>query len=577
MNLITFLKTTDKIVSELSAEQRREFIHELARVLPENKRDSFLDTLYKIKDKSQSELKAVLKKRNVEKEAMPEFKQLRQELEQNQKALREINDGELYLDSEFNEEWDDWYNPNVDEILFSDPMQLLPIIEHSIELIHRCIDLEAYEEGCQLAETLSTLEITAVGDYQEYEGGVLEVHELYCEHPLLSGTFERMIRDCLFLAYMGNELQKRAEEIFLMISNFQAYSVRIVDILQNGKMELPETDKFLILWYDYLGQQSGMGVKKLLEEAQALIQDEDKILETARKYSKNHPELYLQILKQNLDTDKDGEMMQIGLEALKTIPETAGVRSAIALYTAKYACREQKEKVRDDCWMTAFESNPSIVNYMRLRFLSENWMQYKDKIDQVCNQVLKENKVSGAMLSFWNEKFSDVMNHEMNEEYPLGWSFTFMKSGIAGFLLLLFQGNELPVGLQEMLYRLQNSCYFTKEAFYHGTDSSSEISDEELFWNLLSEWKSKIHIPEQEKSHWLHRIEKLISFRMDGIMEANKRKYYGECASFIAALGEVCESMNGGETKASIMQKYKEKYPRRRAFIGELREYGLNC
>ena len=55
--------------------------------------------------------------------------QLLMELKHNQNMLTEINNGVRYLDSKYNEEWDEWYNSDVDEVLFSDSMGVLSEIE----------------------------------------------------------------------------------------------------------------------------------------------------------------------------------------------------------------------------------------------------------------------------------------------------------------------------------------------------------------------------------------------------------------------------------------------------------------
>lgn len=58
-------------------------------------------------------------------------------------------------------------------------------------------------------------------------------------------------------------------------------------------------------------------------------------------------------------------------------------------------------------------------------------------------------------------------------------------------------------------------------------------------------------------------------------MQGNHRKYYGECASFIAALGEVKEYRGELLGKQNFMQSYKIKYPRRTALHQELYNFGL--
>ena len=73
-------------------------------------------------------------------------------------------------------------------------------------------------------------------------------------------------------------------------SDIHDYSVRLEDVLQTGNHELAEFEQFLPLWIEYLGTHSGMGVKILLEEAQSMLQDEQQILDTARKFANSCPE-----------------------------------------------------------------------------------------------------------------------------------------------------------------------------------------------------------------------------------------------------------------------------------------------
>ena len=59
-------------------------------------------------------------------------------------------------------------------------------------------------------------------------------------------------------------------------------------------------------------------------------------------------------------------------------------------------------------------------------------------------------------------------------------------------------------------------------------------------------------------------------------MDANRRNYYGECAAYIAALGEVRESMGETGAKQRLMTSYKDTYPRRSAFREEV-HFGKKC
>ncbi|MDO4329855.1 MAG: hypothetical protein Q4C66_11030 [Lachnospiraceae bacterium] len=75
------------------------------------------------------------------------------------------------------------------------------------------------------------------------------------------------------------------------MGNYQCYEVKLEDIMQIGNHDLPEFKEFLPLWIDYLGNQTGWGVKKLMQEAQAMIEDDDQFLDTARKFVDKHQEV----------------------------------------------------------------------------------------------------------------------------------------------------------------------------------------------------------------------------------------------------------------------------------------------
>ena len=143
-------------------------------------------------------------------------------------------------------------------------------------------------------------------------------------------------------------------------------------------------------------------------------------------------------------------------------------------------------------------------------------------------------------------------------------------------LLLLYEGTaELPKGLLMMLSRVVAASGFDVDSFSIGEDRDRDMGKMELFWSLFSEWKDSQILSKEENEEWLHFSEELIAKRTAGIMDANRRNYYGECAAFIAALGEVKESRGLNRAKMQIMEQYKKEYSRKRAFHQELRYYGM--
>ena len=105
MNLPQFLKLIDDTTSKMTKEELAERIHHIARTLPEERRDWLMSMLSVDSiEKTESE------------ETVPD--DLYNE-------LAKIISGEYRLDSEYNEEWDDWYAPDEPEFLFEDNDDLL--------------------------------------------------------------------------------------------------------------------------------------------------------------------------------------------------------------------------------------------------------------------------------------------------------------------------------------------------------------------------------------------------------------------------------------------------------------------
>ena len=126
--LVQFLKKVDDTMSHMSNEKLQTCVYEFARTLPENKRQYSLETMVAVQ-KSKS-FSTMFLKNNCD--------EIYSEINTIKGVLTSINEGNRCLDSEYKEEWDDWYNSDVDEILFSDPERLLQDIEKGIDLLHKC-------------------------------------------------------------------------------------------------------------------------------------------------------------------------------------------------------------------------------------------------------------------------------------------------------------------------------------------------------------------------------------------------------------------------------------------------------
>lgn len=586
IRLPQFLAQTDELTNQLSMEKLQAFIHEIARTFPEENRDLFIAKLQKIKESGKVEAAG--------------HEKLKQKMKMIIKNLMKIQNGEISLDSEYNEEWDDWNDSYEEEFIFSDPSNLLESVQQAIGMIHTCIDQVFFEKSSvELSELLSALEVQVIGDYLDCDGEPLTLRDIY-DHGLLTVDYPGFVNECLYLIYMGTPAEKRPEKLYEMIKNMEGgQKIRLEEMMQLGNGELPEADRFFKDWLQYLGNQDGRLAERLLTEAQSMISDDKVLLENARIFARKHPSLYLSYLRGKDNTQNTQFLWSIGCEALSEIPVSYVIRAQIALMTAGYANQLHQKEKAEWCWLEAFRSDTSVVNYMRLRLEMSAWKVYKEKIRNIIedrfqnsttqsewgiSDECRKNLVSRntyCTLMFLEQDFEQMRSIGMTSKAALGWSGTFMKEGISLMLLLLYIGDtengKLPVGLQEMQGRAISACDFHPEVYRQGINENEGKNQNASFHELFVRWKNTVSVMEEAQKRWLQRIDHWMEYRIQGIMQENRRNYYGECAAFLAALGEVLESRGESGAKSRYFERYRTKYPRRRSFIEAMRQYGMKC
>ena len=198
--------------------------------------------------------------------------------------------------------------------------------------------------------------------------------------------------------------------------------------------------------------------------------------------------------------------------------------------------------------------------------------------ERSCSRSEREENIPDGstvlLLRFLDGQFADVLDRGLNKSEALGWTGTFMKQGIALYLLYLYEGNWKAKGIAAMAETAKKAMRFSAEEYRRGICGLEVTGENDLFCQLFLKWKSTVQMEPDIRNCAIKRITALIEKRTAGIMEGNHRNYYGECASYIAALGEVLESMGETGAKQRLMTSYKEQYSRRNAFRAEMRNYG---
>lgn len=602
MNFTQFLKAVDQAAAAMSKEQLAEFIHETARTLPENQREDFLAEMLLFAAGKETHICPELSK--ADQEAAADFEQKRSFL---RTRLERMESGELCLEGSLNPEYDDWYSSAEEEFLYSDPEGILDIIEEACRFVHQCVDCEEYQAACELTGILIGLDIMVGGEYQEYTDEPININDLKSYH-LGNVDYRTLVIDAARAAYCASALSERADELYITLMNSGRRDITLEMILQGGR-ELPEIDAFLPLWIEHLGRMTGSSAGKLLQEALELADDGEQLLANARKYCGEHPELYEQYLTAGQGKTDADSLLAVGTEALEAIEKKYLVRSRIALLTSRTALEQDRPELAETCWLEAFRSDTRVVNYLRLLMECRDFSNVREAAAQIyretCSQLRKDsyflptagggrenqlNPTQAYLLAFLGGEFDYVRERAMNATNSLGWSASFMKCGLAAFLLLLLtedgslpqdaarQGGELKTmkpGAREMLRRIVAAVGFDKSEYEKGTLRLIEESNEGWFLTCWNRWKRTVPLSREQREALLEWAEGLVTKRVQGIMEGNHRNYYGECAAYIAALGEARESGGEPNGKQATMAKYMEAYNRRSAFRQVMRGYGM--
>lgn len=565
MNYPTFLQEVDRLASGCDADSLRLFVHEMARTVPEADRTRFLSTLNGFCGASDAAFKDNPKTDTG----------LADQIDSILKTLEGIRSGKRALESEYNEEWDEWDEDDEDEFVFTDPDHILNDIAAAAAALHQSLDQEEYGKGAELAKILSELTVHVSGDCEDEELGMTEL----VAYDLLDIDMEQTVKEALYLTCMGCVTQDRAEEMLTIMDQFGVFSVSLDEILQTGSDEIM-LDSLLPSWIEALAKRPAAKTDQLLIEAQSMLQDPKTVLENASRYAGNHPVLYQTILQTGLANADLKEMTRIGLRAIKEIPAQHPTRSKVSLLTAKYALAAQERQIAETCWMEAFRTAPTVANYLRLRLRARRWEDYADGVRIAYTSYYSsrhswEQKPLAALM-FFEGRFGEMLGRFMKPGTGIGWSDTFMKEGIALILLLLDSGKTDRQGISAMWELAIHACSFDSEEYCEGTELANEGSTEALFRKCFRDWKATVDLPEGASEAWLQKIAQWIELRVSAIMDANRRNYYGECAAFIAAFGEVLESVGKPGEKLRIMQQYRTRYSRRRAFHEALRSFGMS-
>lgn len=503
--------------------------------------------------------------------------------------MRQINEGELYLDTEGYEDyssgyWDsDWITEYYDNQGIGEKVMSM------IQFAGDCVDDKKYGTANSLYEWLWDTCVRADEEYEE----PLNL-EMLKENDIIQTDMKQVALRTLYAAYQVSEPGRRAENLHLFFSNNVFYEVCIEDMFHAGRENLMEQDQFWEDWIELLKTKSGAVEARLLKEAVLHTKGLEGLLEIAGESCSMHPALYDDVMKEYEKTHDYAKIEKAGMEAIDRIDSHLVIRSKISLRAAYAAsCMGHMEKMMEFCW-EAFRSDTSVKNFLRLFGTKEMAEMYGMRGKEILNETMRGNSPDCIRneelrknilveheyysLRFYMGDFEAVKKISHNPEGSLGWSGGFIRYGIRLFLLYLYE-NSLPskaaaavasyIGFQNM----DNNNPGQSLSFERDITEESHRLKISLFWNYFQRWKDYFNMPYEERRRYLDWAEKIVYGRADAIVGGQHRNHYGEVAALLAVVAEIKESMGAKDAKAEIFAVYKGKFPRHSSFQAEMKSY----
>lgn len=562
MNLIQFIKNIDQQLATMNESDIRAFVHELARKIPSNQRESVLKKLSEFQNNQLNNI-----------DVKDELSQLAQEF---LIKIEQIKSEQRYLESlmsDYDYDFDDWYEDD-DENIYSDPTGIVDCIREILDFIFRCIDEEAYDIAYSLSVELATLEISLEGDR---ENDKISIHELYDEWSERL-DYKQYVICHAYLLYLQTDRQKRAKVLYqwFLQSNYIDYGLQNVMTYSNKNEDL---QAFLPLWIDYLGYLDTRLASELIVEAFSLLNNDEIQLASAKKFVKYHPELYLQYLEIHLvdsltSTDSMQQLYEIGVQAIQQIQPIHKIRSQIAEKILTLAEKMNAQERIEQCHWWIFESDSTIAHFLELMTTTQS--QSKPKFFQQTQQLLKNIPLTDDDYTMHYEKSKALIKNGLSQSRLSTLQFFCDNdnlllenelSPVHDFFLIMYSSKK----------KVSSEGEFVLRRALRKVDEVRAIDNEEVqsYESLLLKYRDSINVNKKTLVANLSTVEHLVSRFVQETIEEKNRNNYQLCAAYIALVAEVRVNLRKSVDKQALLRDYYLEYKRYPTFVHELEKYGL--
>lgn len=538
MSISEFLTRVDAIADNCTEDQLWQFVHEMAKITPEESQETFLN------------------------------------------LFQAVAEGRI------NEEAEDYDNSLYNQYLTEDEYYLLNDLEEACSMVHQLVQARDYEKALALGKRLTGLDRIAFCLTERTE----RRHDVDVRMLLL---------DTMTAAYYASK--RRCWDIYTCTKNQKGVTLKELLQYTEEKLPDFRTflDEWILFLGETADQAYVRHA--LYQEALAMLPEGKDRSPFVQRYAEEFPEGYTLLLEDSsIPAETRWNLGREVLEVIRENGELRAEIALKTAEAAVCAGKSQEELER--CWLEAFSSEPRAEHYLRAYVHSRDPMACKEKLDTAVAAWQKKAAVDIRWRMQWESASSvfqflqgDALNLFRDVIWPKkswGWN------GFGGaFLCLAALYQKVPETrlMWDVYGKAKKELRFQKEKYLRGVPQSAildlenaqpqlklqgreDLDEDQLFLLCFRQWEARaVSFSDAEVEEILGGLQRIMEEQMSGSGTPELAYQYGDYALLAAALGEIRESMGQAGAKQEILARFAYINRRRPKCLAELSKRGLEA
>lgn len=541
-------------------------------------------------------------------EAKEELERIRAQIDGRLRRFLDVFGGDVRLHAVPNPDYNSRSDPPADEYLYTDPQGIGRILEEYVQFFREQLQRPFFPPGTDGLLLWMLYAETDVNDDLGFARRVSlqELVRLGITHISLEEV-QIMILTC---AYLQAPPDERPSALLDFMLTYELCPTSLRGMQNCRGEELPGWSDFVRQWTLFLLEEElrgfgdrGLLIRRLIPDAMTLHPD----AVTAVDYAARSLPYFQQYLERILDfyqVTSQEKLTAVYVHAVQAQLKYHATKKRTALEAAEYLLSSEHpdRAALDDCYAAAFDGDASGVSYLRA-LLGARWPaamrerlreplqhhlgDHLERLDlhsrcrkwvwlQECTLLFLEGDfkrtVSGVLAPPWRELWFD-------EECLL-------PPILALILLCLCADESLPEHIDQGLCpglatltrpagrALNCSLSEALEQPALPQEKPSITDDDHALLDALARWRAITPISPMQREVLLRGLGNQIDDQVVHICDRRWKSDYPLCAAWLAALGEVRESLGQEGAKQELMEAYHRRYLQRRTFNDALESYG---